>query len=194
MELPNEPLMPPRRGFPAEHIFLQAWQHLLRAQPEVVDEIFSDLPRTWDTRAARVAASFAKMLGTNWGSNLLFQCRSMAALNGFKPSLSGIVGSQRDAYIAAWAIENQRHASVNSGLRAIEGMLAQQDLYGPHPLTRGQEVKWERVPRLDLGDLDVIECVVSWLASTEGDSWVREAETRAAGARDAAILMPGAAA
>lgn len=168
----HQPLMPSRVGFVGEHVFLRAWHRLLARNPGWEDEIFYDLPLRWNSRASRVAASFAKMLGTNWGLNFLHQCRRLAAArdrSGYCPM------SPRDAYLAAWAIENRRVRGMNSGLRSVEAMLAEQPLYGRRGLSE-HALLWERVPVVGQDDLDVIECMVTWLSTVEGDAWARKAE------------------
>lgn len=175
----HEPLNPARKSFP-EYGFLCAWQEYVGRErdPESdathpIDDIFKQYTVVWgfDQRAASVAASFVMWLGTNCGAGFLHTAARRIAQGGFI--------SRGDAYLASWAIENQRHRGLNHGLRTIEHVLA--------PVEGDSRVPCGLLTRTgydapDLGitqaDAEVIDCVLIWLGTREGRAFLTAAEAR----------------
>lgn len=168
------PSRPPRAGVPSEGIFLRRWQEFeLRAKEQAYDDesnefdaVFRHCYWPWSQAMATAAASLITWLGTNCGHGFLHECRRMAA-------------EMRDAeraYLCAWALENQRLRYINHGLRTIEYLMARQ-----HPIVNGrffgQVVDWERVPTVTLEEIDAMESVVCWLATPQGEAFVRACES-----------------
>ena len=170
------PLKPPRASVPSEGLFLALWQQFVEQRPEEWGYIMRTTGPIRQ-RAASVAASFIVFMGCNGGKSFTFRAEQLAD--------SGAFTYPEDAYLAAWAIENKRIHSVNSGLRTVEYMLARQ-----HPITTGgaltRRIDWKLVPNVTQEDADIVESMVAWWSSTTAH-WMRnsvEAKVKALEADD----------
>ena len=156
-EIKHIPLQPPRASVPMEGIYLSLWQAFAERNPDDWAGIFRDCNFTPRQRAASVAASFMVFMGCNGGRDFTHRAEQFANSKTF--------AWPEPAYIAAWALENNRSRGINSGLRCIEYMLASQ-----HPIQNGSpllgRVNWQAVPAITMEDLDVIECMVRWWSGT----------------------------
>lgn len=170
----NEPLMPPRRGHEGEQIFLEIWQRFAREVPEDFESIFMHTRRQWNQRAASVAASFAMWLGTMGG--LCFTEKAKRLMNNTGLGFDS-------AFIVAFALENTRTSWVNDGIRAIEFVMEEQGR-PIHGKGWAVYVIRENVPEVTIHDLDVIECMCRWLASPQGQTFLRTGNRRIEAARE----------
>lgn len=149
LDLYHEPIRPVRPGTPGEGIYLDLWREFVVEEPEDAAAIFNDLPtRQLDQRGACVAASFMTYMGCNGGAAFTHSAKDAADKRFFS--------SAERAFIAFWAIHNQRCGGMNSGLRATEFILAAE-----HPAPDGVVI-WSRVPTVTADDTDVLECMVKW--------------------------------
>lgn len=156
------PLAPPRPCTPGEGIYLKLWQEWAEANPGEWRRLFTTTTHRPRQRAASVAASFMVFMGCNGGRGFTGMAEQFAK--------SGFFLFPERAYIAAWAIDNQRHRGVNSGLRISEYMLAAE-----HPIVGrlfGSGVEWDRVPAITQDDNDYLESMVRWW-STEAAKDIR---------------------
>lgn len=156
-KIKHTPLQPPRASVPMEGIYLSLWQAFATQRHDEWLCIFSDCNFTPRQRAASVAASFMTFMGCNAGRDFTWRAERFAASKEFS--------FPEPAYIAAWALENNRTRGINSGLRCIEYMLAREHPIHHRGITAGR-VNWQAVPAITMEDLDVIECMVRWWAGT----------------------------
>ena len=149
MFIAHNPFAPPQQHTPAERIYLKLWQDFVVARPDDFQDIFRDMNEAVDQRIASVAASFMVYMGCNVGQSFTERAQSLIP----------VFAWEREAYLAAWALHNRRTHAVNSGLRAVEFMLATQ-----HPIDSDgrSRVVWERIPDITQKEMDAIECMVGW--------------------------------
>lgn len=105
-------------------------------------------------REATVSASFMCWLGTNCGQGYLAEA---ARLSRTFPHIPG------QAYLMAWAVENNRSLGVNFGFRTVEMILTPRE-----DLQKGVRAN------LRARDLEVIDCLVCWLAGAKGQKFLSE--------------------
>jgi hypothetical protein len=148
------PLCPPRPGTPGESIYLDLWREWAEANPREWRAIFETRGPVRQ-RAASVAASFMVFMGCNAGRDFTREAEKMADRDRWRER----------SFLCAWAAENRRNSGVNSGLRTVEYMLASQHPidYG-HPI--GPRLDWRRVPVVTMEDMDIVESMVVWWASS----------------------------
>lgn len=145
----HTPIRPVRPGTHGEGIYLDLWREFVAGEPEAAAAIFRELPsQQLDQRGASVAASFMTYMGCNGGAGFTHNAKHIAGKRFFTDT--------ERAFVAAWALDNQRNGAFNSGLRSIEFILAE-----THPIVDGR-VSWDRVPTVTADDMDVIECMVKW--------------------------------
>lgn len=163
-KLRHIPLKPARASVPREGMFLALWQQFSEQRPEEWAYIFRGRTNgPLRQRAASVAASFITFMGCNGGISFTWHAEKLAA--------SGAFTSAEDAYLAAWVMENKRSRGVNHGLRTIEYMLARE-----HPIKLPlykHRVNWKQVPDVTMEDMDIVESMVAWWASTTA-RWMRD--------------------
>lgn len=170
-EFTHEPLTAPRKGHHGEQVFAELWA-LLMAMPtqyglgHANDMLCAVLRWRYDEvtqRAATVAATFVKWLGTNCGAGFIEAAGRMAVAH---------PGGDR-GYIMEWAHENQRKSWMNSGFRCIEHVLAPDELLG-------RDGQLSARPELSADDYEVVEAVVSWLADSDGLDFVERCKAELA--------------
>jgi len=159
LELVHEPVAPPRPGTPGEGIYLGLWREYLAVRPERLDEILRDVHGPTTQRDATVCASFMVFMGCNGGRSLYRHAEELMSSSKMRA---------HDAFMAAWALANERCRSINHGLRTIEYMLA-----AKHPIRTDLgyvgRVDWSLVPEVTMRDIDVVEAMVDWWSTREGD-------------------------
>lgn len=180
-KLRHVPLCPPRASIPREGLFLALWQQFAEQRAEEWGYIFNSNSPVRQ-RAASVAASFMVYMGCNGGNGFTRRAEKMAETGAFT--------GPENAYLAAWAIENQRLHYLNSGLRTIEYMLARE-----HPICNelGGRVVWSLVPAVTQEDADIVESMVVWWSGTTA-RWMRDAVEAKMKAAEAEQWLFGAAA
>lgn len=181
--LSHRPLRRTRTEFTGECMFAASWMRFMDS-PLVEDDynprgystklelILSTYPHQISQTTATIAASFITWLGTNGGLHFLNEARKMMVK----------VGNPADGFLAAWAIENRRTVSINSGVRTIEAILSKDD----HGQT--QDLFWERrpyAPLLSAAEVEVVEHLVEWLSCEEGMAFVSKCETEISNLREA---------
>lgn len=146
----HTPLAPPRKSVPGEVIYLDLWREWATIRPLEWHAIFCTTGPVRQ-RAASVAASFMTFMGCNCGRAFTDEAERLAT--------SRVFPSRERAFIAAWAIENQRIYHVNRGLRTSEFMLAAE-----HPLEHNfnHGVIRSLVPAVTQEDNDIIESMAIW--------------------------------
>lgn len=151
--LRHVPVNLPRAGFPGERIYLELWREYLTGNRNAVQEIFSDLCGPLDQRGARVAASFMVWMGCNSGRSFTYEAERLAQRGAFL--------NRERAFVAAWAIENQRTYGVNGGAILTEAMLTPGGI--PRMETMVSHcIDWRRVYSPSQYDNDVLSCMVRW--------------------------------
>lgn len=161
MAIKHIPLRAPRTGM-AEAVFVAEWQRWNPRETQLLGRLLGR--KRPSQRDAQVAASFVSWLGTNVGSSYLHQARQRLAL--------GSEDFAEAAYLTAWALTNRRKLD---GLRVVEFILAKdQDINKGLSLWEMNNHKVLRSDMADvtLRDLDVIESIVSWLATSEGAMFI----------------------
>lgn len=157
------PITPPRASHHGEIVFVEQWQALMQKCSGYPSEDCANhmlcMVLGWredeiTQRAASVAVTFIKWLGTNCGAAFI------ETANRFQGEYPG--GDH--GYRMAWAVENERKSWMNSGFRAIEHILS-----ADTDTLNGQTV-WR--PDLSVSDYEVVENVACWLSSTEGREFV----------------------
>jgi hypothetical protein len=164
--LRHRPFRRPRNGFVGECMFSAAWSRLMQTPPIEDDEnhrgqstklelILNHYPHEIGERQSSIAASFALWLGTNNGRSFLISAKE----------LSQKLSSTSNGFTAAWAIENKRHSSINSGVRTVEAILCEEDFGQSQDLF---STRRPNVPVLSAADLEVIDAMVDWLSTGDG--------------------------
>lgn len=152
------PFAQPRAGVPGESIYLQLWRDYLAVAPGRLESILRNMPFQPNQRDASICASFMVFMGCNGGRGLHVSAEALMKRCQLRA---------HDAFMLAWAKENERVLGVNSGVRTIEFMLASE-----YPIaqreTIGHRIDWQKVPDITIRDVDVVECMVAWWASREG--------------------------
>lgn len=165
LELVHEPVQQPRPGTPGERIYLELWREYLAVRPERLNEILRDVQGPTTQRDATVCASFMVFMGCNGGRGL--------HQNAEEFTRQGL--TRRQAFRLAWAQANARSRGVDSGLRCIEYMLAAKHPIRTDPGYVGR-VDWTLVPEVTMRDIDVVECMVDWWSTREGEEMRHIAE------------------
>jgi hypothetical protein len=174
----HSPIAPVREGHP-EQAFLTTWRELA-AKEDFLEVLFAHLPWNFDQRCANVAASFATWLGTNSGGAFLTNASH----------LNTKVSWREQAFVCAWAIQNKRAHHTNSNLRTIEFLLSPDDLTGGGRFETATSLTAYAKLSITMQDIDVIDTMVAWLGTPEGDRFVAAARARAhADARAREILQ-----
>lgn len=161
--LQHTPARPPRAGIRGENLFANRWAELMAGEEcwnsgrTPLECVLGSYGAVVRQREATVAASIVCWLGTNMGRCLLDQARRLTA---------GGALWDGDAYVAAWAVHNQRKRSVNGGARALELMLQ----------TTVQDAA-ARLPRASADDYEVAEHVMRWLGTRDGQAFLNRCET-----------------
>ncbi len=173
MKVVHEPTRPVRTDVLGEVVFLEVWQAWNK---QVVDDNSRYVPflrtviarsvrserRTITQREATVSASFVKWLGTNVGNGFLLEIQRKHA----DEDMHYLNISQR--YVEHWAKENCTNQQTK--YRRIEMILATDADYGPTYLPGLSSLT--RHVNYTVHDLDVIECIVHWLGSDEGQEFI----------------------
>lgn len=164
----HTPVSPPRKNHDGEHAYLDLWRrYVARCTEEELEELFSATARRWPTqRQASVAASFVLWLGTNCGTAMLRSAQDDVERGGYR-------GDPTYRYLRRWELENRRSMSINYGLRLVEAILAPER-------GDGGQLRLCDVPTVTIDDLDVIDCICLWLATPDGQAFIRAAEARIA--------------
>lgn len=163
-ECSHTPMYPPRAEHHGEQVFAEKWAELMAKEGGIYADYFSNVELQsilhagdyLTQRMATVAATFVQWLGTSCGRGFIEQARRRPSLN------------QADAFVAEWAIENYRHAAVNSGYRAIEHILAL-----PEDRANGS---LRCRPELSVDDYETVEHVVYWLGIAQGSAFILSCE------------------
>ncbi len=168
--LNHSPHRPPRQNDLREEVFAERWKLFMNTPLAQLDaceppsppnirlaDILTDCCRDITQRDATVAASFICYLGTNGGYSFLrFAEQYFAALKTDRPN----------SYLSAWEVTNRRQSYTNNGIRTIEYMLADEDMFNP------KTGSLDRLPTITSSDLEVAQCVAIWLSSLEGKNFV----------------------
>lgn len=169
-ELSHKPLHGPRESHVGENVYAFEWEVMhasVRRDNDPPNVLLASMlyamQRRITQRHASVAASFITWLGTNCG---------MAYLNAAKRlrDCASYSLMPREAYLAAWAIDNQRSLQVNHGGRLIESILAPADHFGRDLFTGLWGLR--RMPDLSIEDHETVEHVASWLGTPRAQEFI----------------------
>lgn len=157
----HTPVNPPREGVVAEEVFTRQWAELVKDDGNIMNpfnyRFASILPHLSATpRAAKVAASFVRWLGTSIGRAFVEQAEYFVRRN----------LSKEEAFILAWTMENLRSTSVNNGVRTLEWILTPTEKY---EATR-------RAAPVSVEDLEVAENMARWLGSADGQQFLKSCQ------------------
>lgn len=161
------PITPPRKDHDGERSYLELWRrYISRCTEEELQSIFRNTRYAHLTqRQASVAASFVIWLGTNCGRGLITEADHVP------PERDGYRQGRDLRYLRRWELENRRELGINGGVRYIEAIL------DPARCTR-ETVIMAAAPDITIDDLDVIECLCRWLATMEGQYFIKAGEAR----------------
>jgi hypothetical protein len=168
-KLYHQPIRPPRNGHLGEQVYAERWIELMASMPRDWSEddyeddyppalmhlatIFWDMPGGYaavDERVSRVCASFICWLGCAIGNATLNHAECLRAEHG------------DNCFLVAWTLHNQRPLGVNSGLRSLELMLAEEsDLNDGGIFRCGMPLL--RVPDLTVKDYEIVDHLTRWL-------------------------------
>ena len=155
--LEHIPFAQPRHGTPGEGIYLRLWKEYLAVHPGKLERILNATLRPITQRDVSICASFMVFMGCNGGRTIHLKAKLLMQ-HGMR---------EHDAFMAAWALDNQRTVGINHGLRTIEYMLAAE-----HPIKEGnlgsRGIDWTKVPTISMDDIDAIECMVAWWSGFDG--------------------------
>lgn len=156
----HHPLRPVRSDVLGEVVFFERWLSLMAAEPDHLDEIdppnkmlkhvLAPIRSELADRDSRVCASFIRWLGTNNGQAFLREANDHSIRQ----------RSREQGFILAWALENRR-GQIGWGWRTVEGVLASQ-----------AELHADQPPALSFRDAEVIEVLVAWLGTEEGEHFL----------------------
>jgi hypothetical protein len=173
-ELSHKPIHGPRVDNVGENVYAFEWETLnvsVRRKNDppnvLLGSILYDMQRRITQRHASVAASFITWLGTNCGQSIILKADALRRLGN-----SEMYGSQ--AFVAAWAIENTRRNSINSGIRYIESILAPADHFGQDLFSKMWGLR--RMPNISIEDHETIEHIVAWLATDRAGEFIRRCD------------------
>ena len=166
------PLRPLRNDVTGEVVFTKQWQKLMGGERGVVyrwdqdnavwnsfSHPFIDIAKQTgypDVRDARVATSLICWLGTNVGTAFLQQADRMA--DAFVENKLTVTNHRANGYVAAWALENERHHNMNSGATLREFLLS--------------ETLEEQGRRCGWRDAETMELTLRWLGGEDGQSFI----------------------
>jgi hypothetical protein len=153
-KLDHRAINPPSASLVGEKVFAQRWQDLMALHkkhghdPEkpMIEEVLRRMLCEVRQRHATVAATFIQWLGTNGGRAFIDEGERLGKL----------MTCRAHGYLGAWAVENYRCPGINSGIRAIEYILAPADYYCEGIL--------KQIPEVSADDYEVVEHVIWWLA------------------------------
>jgi hypothetical protein len=154
------PIRPARNDI-AEQVFSRRWKELMDAKPvgqygtQLIYHVLRGYPYGVDQRAASVLASMVCWFGTNVGKSFLLLASEFAEKT----------TCRFDAYLAAWGVQNARKFGMNSCARQLEF------------LTRTQEDLNNGIfKEVSVRDLEAIEQLCIWLATEDGQSFLKGCE------------------
>jgi hypothetical protein len=157
MFLEHIPFCPPRTAATGERIYLQLWLEFVTKSREEFENIFHDMPYPIDQQVASIAASFMVFMGCNGGADFTNEANRLCSQ----------FDNRQSAFLAAFAIRNQRRSWMNSGLRFAETMLARKP---PIEYSGGvSTINWVHVPELTQKDMDALECMVLWWSTPQAE-------------------------
>lgn len=186
----------PRKGHLDEAVFAQVWfeannpswledaRHGLTDHSTPMQAIERELPFFVTQEHATLAATLITWLGTNCGRAMLEQAERFALpTSGMTP---------RDAYVAAFAVENVRSRGVNSGLTLLDFLVsacqgAERPAYG-YVTAEHQEVAEQVMAWLGWrGRASIVACAknkVKEIHALHPGSWKNSADTSVANTAD----------
>lgn len=139
-----------------QQVYATSWNRLSRINHTASLDANNGWWSTLGQREALVASRIAAWLGSDDGSSYLATAESLV------PHFR----SKTDAYVAAWAATNIRHAAIESGWRLLERLMIEQ-FVGTTP----------QRPNLAIGDFEIAERMAAWLGSGEGQIFITRNET-----------------
>jgi hypothetical protein len=161
------PIAPPRKGHEGEQAYLDLWKRFMaRCDEDALESMFSATAyrRLATQRQASVAASFVLWLGTNCGTAMLRTAQDSMTTGGYRNDPSC-------RYLRQWELENRRAMFINGGLRCVEAILTPER-------SGGGQLTLHNVPTVTVDDLDVIDCICMWLATQDGQHFIKAADAQ----------------
>lgn len=147
------PICAVRKDMPLEVIHLELFQKLMQKSPgEVLN--FIRLTSSFKQRAASVATSFIVYMACNVGQSYTREALALANTSHFN--------TNEEAFLAQWAIFNQRRPYGLNIIRPVEVILAKEYIFDKN------RINWNNVPNVTQEDIDVIEGMCMWWGSRSG--------------------------
>jgi hypothetical protein len=166
MRLKHKPIIPPRADC-EEAIFASEWELLMsHGSCNTLGCVLEHYPHKIGQREAHVVAGFICWLGSGIGKTFLNRAEYLSA-----------VLHPRDAYLAAWAIQNRRLRQLNNGMRTLEHCVGDRCDYAS--VFEGQISEGKvRLPSREptARDYEVVEHVAAWLGSKNGQDFLGRCE------------------
>lgn len=163
--LSHEPIREVRKEVIGEVVMVANWKAFMREEVlraydhwEMVTPLFHILPCDLNQRAATVAASFMRWIGTNCGRSFLDQGQKMMGAH------------KGDGYLLAWTLENQR----KSGARTIDYVLSPASNFAV--MSPCWYTGLKEKPMITDTDCEVIEAIACWLGSPDGQHYLATSE------------------
>lgn len=173
IDLVHRPMQPPRAGHVGEQVFASMWEASMASTGDTtVDDdahplwnVLGDFTGQVTQRQATAIASVVCWLGTSCG---------LALLRRAQLEVAACRWDEWHAYLLAWTLENHRRRSINHGVRTVEYMMAPPDtvLRDTRLCTSGLA----EVPTLGADELEAIDHLMVWLATGDGQAFIRLCE------------------
>ncbi|WGK63482.1 hypothetical protein QAO71_17075 (plasmid) [Halopseudomonas sp. SMJS2] len=165
--LVHEPINPVRACTLGEGVMMNEWLSLMNEE-SIADDWDWGLPVhpldmilrcPVDQRAATVASSFVRWLGTNNGRCYLSRSRAFQEVHG------------SEAFLVGWVLENRR--KYDNDFRMITYLLTKKENFS----NQGGLIAGGRLADVSDRDNEVIESVASWLGTELGLAYLHRCET-----------------
>lgn len=168
--LVHRPLHPPRPSHVGEQVFASMWEaHMAVPDKAVVDDddvpfldVLGDFDGPVTQRQATAVASVVCWLGTACGH---------AMLNRAEREREARRWDEWCCYLLAWTLENHRKGSTNHGVRTIEYMMAPTETVRRDTYLCSSGLS--EIPTLGADELEAVDHLMVWLATTDGQVFLR---------------------
>lgn len=165
--LVHEPINPVRACTLGEGVMMNEWLSLMNAESYAdnwdwglpVHPLDMILRCPVDQRAATVASSFIRWLGTNNGRCYLTSSKAFQEVHG------------SEAFLVGWVLENRR--KYDNDFRMITHLLTKEENFS----NRGGLIAGGHLADVSDRDNEVVESVASWLGTELGLAYLHRCET-----------------
>lgn len=174
----HEPMPPhPRPNHIGEFVYSEEWSTLMQERPpygldspnSMLANVLWNLPARVTQRHATICATVICWLGTNCGRSVVDKALEYREKR---------IHHERQAYLIAWTIQNDRSPHVNHGIRILKHLLAPPECYGTPLLGVLPGPQVVRRPELSAEDYEVVEHLMLWLTEGIGATFVSRCRKR----------------